>query len=504
MKCYTLCHCGAFPGSVIAGFTAPDGTQQRRCEFFASSRNMDEAKKSGEVNGTVQYCGKTQCCMGFFKLVDGHFSPDLLGCSLHETPCPNATCSASTHVNNYTNCLCSSDFCNTNMTWSPETKQLQLSSPQAVSKAAVSAIILSLLICILIVLVSLTMGHKLRVHLCPCDEKAASSEKGLVHHCSCYSSAMLDIDLANMKLHKFVACGRFGLVWQGSYQEDVVALKVFPVKNHQEFIRERSIYALPLMVHAGIAHFFGAGRVLSGEFVLALKLASHGSLNSYLSKTAISWKEAVILSKSLVEGLAYLHSDLISNGMHKPPVAHRDLSSNNVLVQEDGTCALCDFGCATILCSCAGPGQWQHTSNTSQESVPVGTLCYMSPELLDRSVDLKAGSCLLQGDVYALGLLLWEMWMCCSDLFYGAPDQEHRLPYEAELGPKPTLEQLLVFVFEKRGRPAIPSTWGRVFQMTSFSLQEILEDCWDHDPEARLTAHCAANRIATLPTEFSL
>lgn len=35
--------------------------------------------------------------------------------------------------------------------------------------------------------------------------------------------------------------------------------------------------------------------------------------------------------------------------VHKPPVAHGDLSSSNVLVRADGTCAMCDFGCATIL-----------------------------------------------------------------------------------------------------------------------------------------------------------
>ncbi|XP_063070934.1 anti-Muellerian hormone type-2 receptor-like [Engraulis encrasicolus] len=494
----------ALCGSAIAGFTAADGTPQRRCEFYASSRNMEEAVLSGSVNGTVQYCGKTQCCIGIFQMVDGHFKPDHLGCSRLGTPCPNVTCSESTYFKNYTTCLCGSDFCNTNMTWSPGTPQLQQSGPQAVSRAAVSTILLSLLICILMILISLAVGHGLRTHFCLHDEEAASSNDDLKPRCSCSRTPMMDIDLANMKLHKFVASGRFGLVWQGSYQGEEVALKLFPVKNDQEFTRERDIYSLPLMVHAGITRFFGAGRALSGEPVLALKLATHGSLNSYLSKAVISWKEAMRLSKSLVEGLAYLHSDHFSNGMHKPPVAHRDLSSNNVLVQADGSCALCDFGCATILCPCASRREWQHTANTPQESVPVGTLCYMSPELLDRSVDLNGGRCLLQGDVYALGLLLWETWMCCSDLFRGRQDLKHRLPYEAELGPKPTLEQLLVFVFEKRGRPAMPSAWARVSQIKSFSLQEILEDCWDHDPEARLTARCTADRIASLTTDLSL
>lgn len=40
--------------------------------------------------------------------------------------------------------------------------------------------------------------------------------------------------------------------------------------------------------------------------------------------------------------------------VHKPYVAHRDLSGSNVLVKADGTCALCDFGCSTILRSSSG------------------------------------------------------------------------------------------------------------------------------------------------------
>lgn len=53
-----------------------------------------------------------------------------------------------------------------------------------------------------------------------------------------------------------------------------------------------------------------------------------------------------------------------------------------------------------------------------QAHAQVGTLCYMSPEILEGSVNLHSGWC-LQGDIYALGLLLWEIWMCCSDLFEG-------------------------------------------------------------------------------------
>lgn len=48
-----------------------------------------------------------------------------------------------------------------------------------------------------------------------------------------------------------------------------------------------------------------------------------------------------------------------------------------------------------------------------------GTLRYMSPEILQGSVNLRDSAYLMQGDVYALALLLWEIWMRCSDLFEG-------------------------------------------------------------------------------------
>lgn len=49
----------------------------------------------------------------------------------------------------------------------------------------------------------------------------------------------------------------------------------------------------------------------------------------------------------------------------------------------------------------------------------LGTLNYIAPEILEDFVNLDNGMFLMQADVYALGLLLWEIWMRCSDLFEG-------------------------------------------------------------------------------------
>lgn len=102
---------------------------------------------------------------------------------------------------------------------------------------------------------------------------------------------------------------------------------------------------------------------------------------------------------------------------------------------------------------------------------------------------------------------------------------QHLLPYESELGAGVTTERLIVHVCDMEKRPSIPRDWVQLAQVlttppatqfgcTSWSenccvmlgfpnvqgsaLQEILLDCWDCDPEARLTARCVSNRLVSL------
>lgn len=53
-------------------------------------------------------------------------------------------------------------------------------------------------------------------------------------------------------------------------------------------------------------------------------------------------------------------------------------------------------------------------------SIQVGTLRYMAPELLDGAVNLRdCEASLKQIDMYAFGLVMWEISSRCSDLYQG-------------------------------------------------------------------------------------
>ena len=90
------------------------------------------------------------------------------------------------------------------------------------------------------------------------------------------------------------------------------------------------------------------------------------------------------MSIDAARGLLYLH-------MCSPPVAHRDLKSLNLLVDNSFNVKLTDFGISKAL-----------LSNMSKDS-KFGTLLWLAPEVLDNHPYSLAS------DVYSFGIILWEI-----------------------------------------------------------------------------------------------
>jgi activin receptor type-2B len=142
-------------------------------------------------------------------------------------------------------------------------------------------------------------------------------------------------------------------------------------------------------------------KVTPKQYWLVVEYHQYGSLYDYLKINTVSWQQICNFSLSILNGLAYLHSEIVkSSSFTKPTIAHRDLKSKNILVKTNGTCCIADFGLALALRS--------GKLNSSDIKSQVGTRRYMSPELLEGAITFTKDT-LLRIDVYACALVLWEL-----------------------------------------------------------------------------------------------
>lgn len=117
----------------------------------------------------------------------------------------------------------------------------------------------------------------------------------------------------------------------------------------------------------------------------------------------------------------------------------------------------------------------------------------MAPEVLEGAINFTRDA-FLRIDVYACGLVLWELLSRCSA--HTGNVQEYVLPFESELGSHPTLDEMQENVVMKKMRPVLSNQWRINPQLSS--ICDTIEECWDHDAEARLSASCIKERVAQL------
>ena len=99
----------------------------------------------------------------------------------------------------------------------------------------------------------------------------------------------------------------------------------------------------------------------------------------------LKWVANVDIEAGCVVSVSFPDGDT-SKGLNffgtqgKPAIAHRDIKSKNILVREDGSCVIADFGLAVTHSESDGRLDEQQNSR-------VGTKRYMSPEVLDFKIE---------------------------------------------------------------------------------------------------------------------
>ncbi|XP_075508383.1 receptor-like serine/threonine-protein kinase ALE2 isoform X1 [Primulina tabacum] len=208
-----------------------------------------------------------------------------------------------------------------------------------------------------------------------------------------FSLAELEKATEKFSPKKVLGEGGFGRVYHGIMEDGTqVAVKLLTRDNQngdREFIAE--IEMLSRLHHRNLVKLIGIC-IEERTRCLVYELIPNGSVESHLhaadtNKGPLDWDARLKIALGAARGLAYLHED--SN----PRVIHRDFKASNVLLEDDFTPKVSDFGLAR-----------EATEGSHHISTRVmGTFGYVAPEYA------MTGHLLVKSDVYSYGVVLLEL-----------------------------------------------------------------------------------------------
>ncbi|KAI3429987.1 Protein kinase domain-containing protein [Psidium guajava] len=271
-----------------------------------------------------------------------------------------------------------------------------------------------------------------------------------------------EIDPAKLLIKSVIARGTFGTVHRGVYDGQDIAVKLLDwgeegQRTEAEIASLRAAFTQEVAVwhkldHPNVTKFIGATMGSSDLQIqtdngpismprniccVVVEYLPGGALKSYLIKNSrrkLAFKVVVQLALDLARGLSYLHSQKI---------VHRDVKTENMLLDKTRTLKIADFGVARV-----------EASNPNDMTGETGTLGYMAPEVLNGNPYNR------RCDVYSFGICLWEIY-CCD------------MPY-----PDLSFSEMTSAVVRQNLRPDIP-------RCCPGSLANVMKRCWDANPDKR-------------------
>jgi tetratricopeptide (TPR) repeat protein len=197
--------------------------------------------------------------------------------------------------------------------------------------------------------------------------------------------------LGAWRLIRLIGHGGMGEVYEASrIQGDFdhrVAIKVLQTEaaaQLERFHAERQILAR--LEHPGIARLYDGGLTADERPFMVMEYVEGRAITEFCARTGADLQGRLRLFIQVCDAVAYAHQNLI---------VHRDLKPSNILVTADGTVKLLDFGIAKLLNA-------QNARITQATMAPLTPIC-AAPE------QLSGGPVTTATDVYALGLLLFEL-----------------------------------------------------------------------------------------------
>ncbi|XP_013389153.1 fibroblast growth factor receptor 3 isoform X4 [Lingula anatina] len=285
----------------------------------------------------------------------------------------------------------------------------------------------------------------------------------------------VEIRRQNIKLMEKIGSGAFGQVFRGNIFNldgkqnwSIAAVKTAKdtsdISLYSEMMKELKVM-LELQSHPNVVELLGSCTRDDAVPLIIVEYLPNGNLQDYLrndrSKQKVLYGNLHGISSSLTPRDLMKFASDVANGMSylsSMAILHRDLAARNILVAEDRTCKISDFGFAKDVIE-------SHTYiKQSQSRLPIR---WMSPEALFDNIYST------QSDVWAYGVLLWEIVTLGSS------------PY-----PGMSAKQVMEAVTEGYRMPQPPHC--------SLGMYIIMLSCWEEVPSSRSTFKDIVNSLDVL------
>ena len=152
-------------------------------------------------------------------------------------------------------------------------------------------------------------------------------------------------------------------------------------KFRERFIQEARSAAR--LAHPNVVNVFDQGQDTDMAYLVMEYLPGITLRDLLTERHVLTTEQTFDILEAVLAGLA---------AAHKAGIVHRDLKPENVLLADDGRIKIGDFGLARAA-----------SANTATGAALLGTIAYLSPELVTRGIaDTRS-------DIYAVGIMLYEM-----------------------------------------------------------------------------------------------
>lgn len=261
----------------------------------------------------------------------------------------------------------------------------------------VASIVIPLIICAIISSVIWTKIKRKRCISSDCFEQALRAPRRFSYK---------ELRQATRKFSMRIGRGGFGTVFKGELKDGtLIAVKRLDCMDQGmcEFLAEMK--TIGSVHHVNLVKLLGfcaeeSNRMLVYEFV------SNGSLDKWIfTSRVVSWETRRRIILDIARGLAYLHEECSQR------IAHLDMKPHNVLLDENFSAKISDFGLARLI-----------DRNQSHVTTGMrGTLGYLAPEWQHSRITVKA-------DVYSFGIIVLEVASGRRNLDYSQRDSDISLP----------------------------------------------------------------------------